>query len=612
MENRSPADYSGVLISDSDRVLAAERCPDVLWSYSLEHNRWNYISPSIEAIGGYSVDEALDRSLEQLLTQSSFQYFKGCAVERLEEFLKDETRPQMHRDELETIAKDGSKIRCDVTSQCTRNEHGELTLVGVVRAVLDRSQIESELRASEEKYKEILSSIEEGYYESDLDGNLTFFNDAACRMYGYSREEFTGISYKKLYKEPETVFDKFSQVYESGLPETGFTLEMLRRDGSNAYVEISISPMRTSDGTVCGFRGVARDITERMMFLQQLEYYGMHDQLTGLYNRTYFEEELRRLSKSRDYPITMISADVNGLKVINDTMGHDHGDQLLQAAAIVLKDSLRGSDVLARVGGDEYAAVLPNADEGIANKVISRIRQKTRQYCDEHPDLYLSLSLGAATTNDSDTSFTDLFKKADDEMYRDKFAPSSSARNKIVKSLMNALNDKDYIGDGHGKRLAVLCRKVGNKIGLSQRQQADLALLAQVHDLGKVGIPDQILFKTEPLNDDEWNIIRQHPEKGYRIALSSNFLTGIASLILKHHERWDGSGYPLALKGREIPVECRIFAIADAYDAMTNMKPYSQAKTCEEAVAELNCCAGHQFDPEIVSVFEAVLSGKNN
>ena len=612
MENRSPAGSANGLIKDSDIRLVAERCPDVLWSYSLEHNRWNYISPSIETIGGYSVDEALTRSLKQLLAHSSFQYFRQCAIERLEQFLKDETRPQMYRDEIETVALDSSLIRCDVTSQCTRNELGELTLVGVVRTVLDRSQIERKLRASEEKYREILSSIEEGYYECDLEGNLTFFNDATCRMYGYSREEFTGISYKKLYKDPERVFEKFNQVYETGLPETGFTLEMLHSDGSIAYVEISISPMRAGDGTVCGFRGMARDITERMMFLKQLEYYSMHDQLTGLYNRTYFEEELRRLSKSRDYPISMISADVNGLKVINDTMGHDHGDQLLQAAAIVLKDSLRGADVLARVGGDEYAAILPNTDERIATKVISRIRQKTRQYCDEHPDLYLSLSLGAATTHDSTTSFTELFKRADDEMYRDKFTPSSSARNKIVKSLMDALNDKDYIADGHGKRLAVLCRKVGNKMGLSQRQQADLALLAQVHDLGKVGIPDQILFKAEPLNDHEWNIIRQHPEKGYRIALSSNFLSGVASLILKHHERWDGSGYPLALKGREIPVECRIFAIADAYDAMTNVKPYSQAKTGEEAVAELNCCAGHQFDPEIVSIFAAVLTGKDN
>lgn len=612
MENRSPAGSANGLIKDSDIRLVAERCPDVLWSYNLEHNRWNYISPSIETIGGYSVDEALTRSLKQLLAHSSFQYFRQCAIERLEQFLKDETRPQMYRDEIETVALDSSLIRCDVTSQCTRNELGELTLVGVVRTVLDRSQIERKLRASEEKYREILSSIEEGYYECDLEGNLTFFNDATCRMYGYSREEFTGISYKKLYKDPERVFEKFNQVYETGLPETGFTLEMLHSDGSIAYVEISISPMRAGDGTVCGFRGMARDITERMMFLKQLEYYSMHDQLTGLYNRTYFEEELRRLSKSRDYPISMISADVNGLKVINDTMGHDHGDQLLQAAAIVLKDSLRGADVLARVGGDEYAAILPNTDERIATKVISRIRQKTRQYCDEHPDLYLSLSLGAATTHDSTTSFTELFKRADDEMYRDKFTPSSSARNKIVKSLMDALNDKDYIADGHGKRLAVLCRKVGNKMGLSQRQQADLALLAQVHDLGKVGIPDQILFKAEPLNDHEWNIIRQHPEKGYRIALSSNFLSGVASLILKHHERWDGSGYPLALKGREIPVECRIFAIADAYDAMTNVKPYSQAKTGEEAVAELNCCAGHQFDPEIVSIFAAVLTGKDN
>lgn len=609
MENKSPADCRGALINDSDRSLVADRCPDVLWSYSLESNCWKYISPSIETIGGYSVDEALSISLEQLLTQSSFLYFRECADERLNQFLKDEKKPQMHRDQIETVAKDGSKIRCDVTSQFTRNESGELTLIGVARADLERSQIEHDLRESEKKYREILSSIEEGYYECDLEGNMTFFSDAACRVYGYSLEEFTGISYKKLYKEPEAVFKKFNQVYETGLPVTGFTLEMLCRDGSIAYLEISISPMRAMDGSVCGFRGVARDITERMIFQQQLEYYSMHDQLTGLYNRTYFEEELRRLSKSRDYPITMISADINGLKVINDTMGHDHGDQLLQAAAIVLKDSLRGSDVLARVGGDEYAAVLPNTDEQITTKIINRIRQKIRQYCDEHPDLYLSLSLGTATTHDSITTFTDLFKRADDEMYRDKFAPSSSVSNNVVNSLMNALNEKDHISDGHGKRLAILSRKVGARIGLSEQQQADLALLAQVHDLGKVGIPDQILFKAEPLNNDEWNIIRKHPEKGYRIALSSNVLTGVANLILKHHERWDGSGYPLGLKGREIPVECRIFAIADAYDAMTNVRPYSLAKTSEEAIAELNYCAGHQFDPEIVSTFAAVLSG---
>lgn len=593
--------------SQGDRTevtFVADHCPDVLWSYNLEKNCWNYISPSILYLTGYNVEEAMATSLEGALTLASYQFFLEETEKRLQLFLSDESIPHMNSDEIEIVTKDGSVVLCDITTQCIRNGAGELTLTGVTRAVKGRAQAEKELRASEKRYREILEAIEEGYYETDLKGNLVFFNDAACRMYGYSSEEFFGISYRKLYKDPESVFHKFNQVYLTEQPDSGFTMEIVRKDGSTAYVEISILPLRNEERKICGFRGIARDITERIMFQQQLEYFSMHDQLTGLYNRTYFEEEVRRLSKSRDYPITLISFDLNGLKLINDSMGHDQGDRLLTAAAEVLQETLRGSDVLARVGGDEFTAILPNCDEQTAEKVIERIRKNVQAFCDDNPDLYLSLSIGAATAEDNSVTFKDLFKQADDAMYRDKFAPSSSARNKIIKSLMDALAEKDYIADGHARRLAIMCRKIGNKMGLSRRQQADLALLAQVHDLGKVGIPDKILLKKEPLNENEWRIIKQHPEKGHRIALSSNYLTGIANLILKHHEYWDGTGYPLGLRGREIPVECRILTVVDAFDAMTNARPYRKVKTGQKALAELQRCAGSQFDPDVVKTFE--------
>ncbi len=353
--------------------------------------------------------------------------------------------------------------------------------------------------------------------------------------------------------------------------------------------------------------GVIRDISVRMELQKQLEYFSMHDQMTGLYNRTYFEEEIRRLSKTRDYPITMIAADLNGLKLINDSMGHEYGDRLLKAAADVLSDCLRGSDVLARVGGDEFCAILLNADEKIASKVIDRIRSTVRQFCEYNPGLHLSLSLGSATAPDESISFAELFKRADDAMYNDKFTPSSSVRDKILTNLMDVLSEKDYIAEGHARRLEKLCRRMGEKLDLSPRQHADLVLLTQVHDLGKVGIPDSIIFKKEPLTDDEWRIMQKHPEKGYRIALSSNYLTGVAGLILKHHERWDGQGYPLGLKGLEIPLECRILTLADAYDAMVNVRPYSVAKTREEALDEIEACSGHQFDPDLVPPFVEVL-----
>lgn len=383
-------------------------------------------------------------------------------------------------------------------------------------------------------------------------------------------------------------------------------LEIVCKNGATMWCEVN-SHCLTNEHNQLVLVGVVRDITERMELQKQLEYFSMHDQMTGLYNRTYFEEEIRRLSKTRDYPITMISADLNGLKLINDSMGHDYGDRLLRAAADVLSDSLRGSDVLARVGGDEFCAILLNANEKIAGKVLGRIRSSVRQFCENNPDMHLSLSLGSATAPDDSISFTELFKRADDAMYNDKFTPSSSVRNKIIKNLMDVLAEKDYIAEGHARRLAKLCRRMGEKLNLSPRRQADLALLAQVHDLGKVGIPDSIIFKKEPLTDDEWRIMRQHPEKGHRIALSSNYLTAVANLILKHHERWDGQGYPLGLKGLEIPLECRILTLADSYDAMVNVRPYSAAKSQEEALDEIEACSGHQFDPNLVPTFIEVV-----
>jgi HD-GYP domain-containing protein (c-di-GMP phosphodiesterase class II) len=174
---------------------------------------------------------------------------------------------------------------------------------------------------------------------------------------------------------------------------------------------------------------------------------------------------------------------------------------------------------------------------------------------------------------------------------------------------MAALEERDFITSGHAHRLEDLCVRLGRQVKLSSSQLSDLNLLAQVHDLGKVGIPDNILFKPGPLNDQEWEIMQQHPEKGYRIAQSTSDLAGIADLILKHHERWDGKGYPLGLAGDEIPIECRILAIADSFDAMTNDRPYRKAISVEESLEELKQCAGSQFDPELVDIFVHMMCG---
>ncbi len=493
----------------------------------------------------------------------------------------------------------------------------QISLVKVVAEIiagaLNRYEVEEALKESEERYREILATIEEGYYEADLNGIVTYCNDAACRLFGdYSKEEIIGYSYHKFYNNPGKAYEKFHNVFLTGKAERGLILEMIRKDGSIGFGELSISLIRNKEGKVTGFKGIGKDVTDRIEYEKRLEYLSLHDQLTGIYNRAYFETELNRLDNSRDYPITIISADLDGLKLINDTMGHDAGDRLLVKCAELLLESLRQSDIVSRVGGDEFSAILPHTGKDIGENIVKRIRENINNYNLVNEDLPLGVSLGVATLDKGgDGSLKALFKRADDMMYRDKLYRSSSSRGKIVQSLLAALAERDYITEGHARRLEDLCRAVGEKMNLSSHQLADLALLAQVHDLGKVGIPDHILFKPGPLTEDEWEIMRSHPEKGYRIASSSPDLSGIAEFILKHHERWDGSGYPLGLKETEIPVECRILAIVDAYDAMTNKRPYNVARSALEAKEELKEFAGIQFDPDIVNVFLSVLEKEN-
>lgn len=168
---------------------------------------------------------------------------------------------------------------------------------------------------------------------------------------------------------------------------------------------------------------------------------------------------------------------------------------------------------------------------------------------------------------------------------------------------MRALEARDFITEGHVDRLQDLVSSLGREIGLPQRDINDLRLIAQFHDIGKVGIPDHILFKPGPLTSEEMTEMRRHSEIGHRIAQSSPDLVPIADFILKHHEWWDGNGYPLGLKGEETPLECRIIAIADAYEAMTSNRPYRQAMLPQEAIDELKRCAGTQFDTQLVEKF---------
>jgi diguanylate cyclase (GGDEF)-like protein/PAS domain S-box-containing protein len=514
-----------------------------------------------------------------------------------------------------------------ITASPVRDETG--AIAGVVETALEiteQKRYEAALQEAHRRLEEIIEFLPDATFVIDCAGKVIAWNKSMEEMTGIPKAEMIGRGdydyalpfYGKrrpilidLALMPSSEFEKYKQEYEviAWRGDTLYSETYVPKTygGRGAYLWASAAKLRDAAGNVIGAIETIRNITERKRFEEQLKYYSLHDQLTGLYNRALFEEELKRLGGGREYPVTIISADLDNLKLINDTLGHDKGDLLLRAAAEVMKKSLRASDILARVGGDEFVVILPRTGAETVNEILKRISSHISSHNRQNPQLPLSISLGWSTAEDESKLLEDVYGEADDLMYRDKFRKGVDTKVQTTKTLLLALGERDFLTAGHAQRLATLSRKVGEKLNLSPKKLSGLVLLSQVHDLGKVGLPDRIVFIKGPLSEAEWEIMRRHPEKGYRIALSSTDLFRIADLILKHHERWDGGGYPLGLAGEEIPVECRIMAVVDAFDAMTSERPYRGARSREEAIGELKKCAGSQFDPKVVDAFFSVL-----
>lgn len=343
-----------------------------------------------------------------------------------------------------------------------------------------------------------------------------------------------------------------------------------------------------------------------------LHFLSNHDALTGLYNRTYFEHYLQKLAAKPEVDVGVIVCDVDGLKLANDVAGHAYGDGQLKGLAEVLHKSCPEHAVLFRVGGDEFIIVIEAVTEDELSSICQNIRQNIEDIQREkrHNIVPLSVSVGYTISNGQNSTLDEMIKKADTLMYREKLLCNQSRRNGLVQTLKSALEARDHLTEGHAHRMAKLAVALARYTGISIHRLPDLHLFAEFHDVGKIGISDTILHKKGPLTPEQRIEMQKHCEVGFRIAQSTPDLAPIADLILKHHEWWDGTGYPAGLSGEDIPEECRMLAIADAFDAMTNNRPYRKAMTTEQAVEELRRYAGTQFDPILIKKFIEVLKAE--
>lgn len=582
-----------------ERFSKAFRCnPDPISIASLNDGRYVEINDAWLVTTGYQRHEVIGRTVREINIWEDPD-IRDMAIKKLQ------THGIVREMEINFRHKNGEVHPCLFSAEII--EMGdEPNLLAVVKDISRWKKAEEDLRLSEERFSKafnaspinmIISSMKDGRF---IDVNVSF-----CCWSGYSRDEILHKSSldKKLWVEPDQRFMISEQVLSNKSVQD---LEILfnKKNGEQRLGLYSAEGIIIND-ELC-LLCIITDITERKQSEEKIKYLSLHDKLTGLYNRTFIEEELIRIDTARHLPVSLIMGDVNGLKLVNDALGHQEGDRLLITVAEILKDSCRPQDIIARWGGDEFIILLPNCDYQTAVRVFDDIKRASL----EANDLLIetSISLGLVTKESVDQDIDELISEAEDKMYRNKLMESRSARSAFLTSLEKTLWTRSHETEEHCQRVQKIAHKIGQSIDLPASEMDNLKLLASLHDIGKIAIPNSILDKPGRLTVEEWDAIKKHPEIGYRIALSSPEMAPIAEAILHHHEHWNGNGYPLGLKGENIPILSRILAIADTYDVMVNGRSYRPAVTPQEVWEELKRCSGTQFDPRLVSKAIEVLA----
>ncbi len=481
----------------------------------------------------------------------------------------------------------------------------------ILHDIQERKQAQKALRESERSKSVLLSHLPGMAYRclNDSEWTMQFVSEGCFALTGYLPDcllHNRDLSFNDLihpdYREP--LRKEWDRVLTMKVPFR-HEYEIITAAGEHKWVLEMGQGIYSTQGGVEALEGIVIDITESKRQLAQIQHMNDHDFLTGLYSRKYFDEAKRRLDAAGCYPLSVIIADINGIRMLNNAFGYELGDRVIAQIAKILQHCCREGDILARTGGDEFGILLPYTDQEESYRLVQQMKRacESADFRSVSDSVHISLSLGCGTKAALEDSIDSIEREAEENLHKNKILEQKSYHNAMLTSIMATMNLRSQETEEHAQRLVVLSRMIGSHLALPQKSLDDLQLFAMLHDIGKVGIDDRILNKPGKLSEEEWVIMKRHPEIGYRIAISLPELSSVAEYILTHHERWDGTGYPRGLMGEEIPLMSRILAVADAYDAMTEERVYRKKRSKAEAMEEIMNNSGTQFDPAIVEIF---------
>ena len=575
------------------------------WDWDFASNN-EYFSPAFKKMLGYSEDE-LGNSKDiwrKLIVPEDLVKIQLA----LDEHVASLGEKRFYN-EIRCLHKNGQAIWLICSGRVVQWDRAgnPLRMVGCYIDITNIKALEKALQDEKNLLKTIFYSLGDGVVSTDNQGRIVLMNPIAEKLTGWSKYEAKGRNFEDVIRlidatTNEAIENPVHKVLQlQQIIELQADTLLLKKNGQTIFIEDSVAPIKDELGNITGVVLVFRDYTEKKKQQEQILYLSYHDQLTGLYNRRFFEESAIKLDTEKMLPLSIVMVDVNGLKLTNDAFGHLVGDELLKTVARILQLNCRQDDVLCRVGGDEFVFLLPRTNAKEAEAMSKRIHKMVSKQ--QFANVLISISIGWETKTNYQEDLQGVWTKAEEHMYRKKLTESQSMRNKTIQVILKTLNEKSERERIHSENVSYLAQQFGLSLQLERTVVNELEIAGLMHDIGKIAIKESILNKTGTLDELEYLEIKKHPESSYQILKSVDAYSALAEHVLSHHERWDGQGYPRGLRAEEISLPARIIAIADAYEAMISNRTYRQGLSQKQAIQELQDHAGTQFDPNLIKIF---------
>lgn len=577
----------------------AHQSRTVVWDLDIE-GRFIYINSLSFSVFGYSPIEMLGKAFYDFIPDEYRKEYQEIMVDmmRSQEVIQDFEFPHLRKDgtTLWLISSSAPKYNDDQKIIGYRGSYVDIT---------ELHNIQVALLKNEERYRFITDNTSDVIWSLNFQSKkFTYISPAVMRLRGFTVEEAMNQSIEESMSRESWVFvqselEKNLKEYmlHSDQPKDNIlVIEQDHKNGTKLWVEISVR-FRFNELNEIEIIGISRDVTERKKQEEEIKYLSFHDSLTGLYNRRYFDIEFDRLNTPRNHPISIITADINGLKITNDVFGHSVGDHLIQKAAQILKSGCREDDIIVRQGGDEFLILLPKTSIEDCKHIVERIYQKSKEVKDSK--IVVSVSLGYATKMNIDQDINVIINHSDEMMYQNKLVESEIYKRQLLGKVMKRLYKLDPDLRRHLKSLIKLIDQYARAMNFDEQQIAQLKLAAMYHDIGKIGISENDLRLYQSDRKKYEYLLRRQPELSYQILRPIAEYAEIANIVLAYHENYDGSGYPRSLAKQDISREAMMIHIVNEYDKLR----YNFGLSDEDVLNELMKKRGNELEPELLDQF---------